>query len=161
MAVYSVTHKIVYGPQLRFGSYNIVWVTSRSINCHMALSAMNYLLTVTTFQTGTQHVMSTLRQLPTLHIVCNVIAALILRWVIVEFKTHRSKPSQRHNIADVSFLTREETHSTVYNKTSFSLTLIYTIFALNTALCDNVCYDKKSLMTFIVVWISTVPGKNH
>ena len=36
--------KIVYGPQLRFGQYNILWVTSRSINCHMALSAMNYLL---------------------------------------------------------------------------------------------------------------------
>jgi hypothetical protein len=40
----SVAHKIVYGPQLRFSPYNIVWVTSRSINCHMALSAMNYLL---------------------------------------------------------------------------------------------------------------------
>ena len=40
----SVTHKIVYGPQLRFGPYNILWVTSRSINCHMALSAMNYLI---------------------------------------------------------------------------------------------------------------------
>ena len=40
----SVTHKIVYGPQLRFGPYNTFWVTSRFINCHMALSAMNYLL---------------------------------------------------------------------------------------------------------------------
>ena len=27
-----------------FGPYNILWVTSRSINCHMTLSAMNYLL---------------------------------------------------------------------------------------------------------------------
>ena len=36
----SVTHKIVYGP------YNILRVTSRSINCHMALSAMNYLLII-------------------------------------------------------------------------------------------------------------------
>jgi hypothetical protein len=27
----SVTHKIVYGPQLRFGPYTIVWVTSRFI----------------------------------------------------------------------------------------------------------------------------------
>jgi hypothetical protein len=35
----SVTHKIVYGPQLRFGPYNILWVTFRSINCHMALNA--------------------------------------------------------------------------------------------------------------------------
>ena len=42
----SVTHKIVYGPQLRFGPYIILWVTSRSINCHMALSAMNYLLII-------------------------------------------------------------------------------------------------------------------
>jgi hypothetical protein len=42
----SVTHKIVYGPQLRFGPYNILWVTSRSINCHMALSAMKYLLNI-------------------------------------------------------------------------------------------------------------------
>ena len=40
----SVTHKIVYGSQLRFGPYNILWVTSRSINYHMALSAMNLLL---------------------------------------------------------------------------------------------------------------------
>ena len=40
----SVANKIVYGPQFRFGPYNILWVTSRSINCHMALSAMNYLL---------------------------------------------------------------------------------------------------------------------
>jgi len=40
----SVTHKIVYGPQLCFGAYNILWVTSRSINYHMALSAMNYLI---------------------------------------------------------------------------------------------------------------------
>jgi hypothetical protein len=29
---------------LRFGPYNILWVTSRSINCHIALRAMNYLL---------------------------------------------------------------------------------------------------------------------
>ena len=40
----SVTHKIVYAPQICFGPYNILWVTSRSMNCHMALSAMNYLL---------------------------------------------------------------------------------------------------------------------
>jgi hypothetical protein len=42
----SVTRKIVYGSQLRFGPYNILWVTSRSINCHMALSAMNYLINI-------------------------------------------------------------------------------------------------------------------
>ena len=42
----SVTHKIVYEPQLRFGPYNILWVTSRSINCHMALIAMNYLINI-------------------------------------------------------------------------------------------------------------------
>jgi len=46
----SVNHKIVYGHQLRFGPYNILWVTSRFINCHMALSAMNYLLTVIYFR---------------------------------------------------------------------------------------------------------------
>ena len=42
----SVTHKIVYGPQHRVGSYNYLWVTSRSINCHMSLNAMNYLLII-------------------------------------------------------------------------------------------------------------------
>jgi hypothetical protein len=42
----SVTHKIVYRPQFRFGPYTILWVTSRSINCHMVLSAMNYLLNI-------------------------------------------------------------------------------------------------------------------
>ena len=42
----SITHKIVYGPQLRFGPYNILWVTSQSINCHMALSAMNYFINI-------------------------------------------------------------------------------------------------------------------
>ena len=41
-----VTHKIVYGPRLRFGPYNILWMTSQSINCHMTLSAMNYLLNI-------------------------------------------------------------------------------------------------------------------
>jgi len=47
MAVYGpVRHqeKILYGHQLRFGPYNIVLVTNRSIHCHMTLSAMNYLL---------------------------------------------------------------------------------------------------------------------
>jgi hypothetical protein len=39
-----VTHKIVYGPQLRFGPYNILWVINRSINCNLARSVMNYLL---------------------------------------------------------------------------------------------------------------------
>ena len=29
-----------------FGPYNILWVTSWSINCHMALSAMNYLINI-------------------------------------------------------------------------------------------------------------------
>ena len=31
---------------LSFGPYNILWVTSRSINCHMALSAINYLINI-------------------------------------------------------------------------------------------------------------------
>jgi len=42
----SVTLNIVYGSQLRFGSCNILWVTSRSIYCHIAFSAMNYLLNI-------------------------------------------------------------------------------------------------------------------
>jgi hypothetical protein len=29
-----------------FGPYNILWVTSWAINCHMTLSAMNYLLII-------------------------------------------------------------------------------------------------------------------
>ena len=42
-----VTYKLVYRSQLRFGSYNILWVTSRSINCtDMTLSAMTYLLNI-------------------------------------------------------------------------------------------------------------------
>ena len=42
----SVTREIVYGPQLQFRPYNILWVTSRSINYHIILSAMNYLLNI-------------------------------------------------------------------------------------------------------------------
>jgi hypothetical protein len=42
----SVIHKMLYGPQLRFGPYNIFWLTSRSIYYHMALSAMNYLINI-------------------------------------------------------------------------------------------------------------------
>jgi hypothetical protein len=51
---WDVTHKLVYGPQLRFGPYNILWVTSQSISCHMTLSAMNYLLNImaTSFSGG-------------------------------------------------------------------------------------------------------------
>jgi hypothetical protein len=49
----SVIHKIVYGPQHHFGPYNILWVISQSINCHVALSAMNYiyLLIITNHRT--------------------------------------------------------------------------------------------------------------
>jgi hypothetical protein len=45
----SVTHKIVYGPQLKAsrGPYTILWVTDRSINSYMALTAMNYLINIT------------------------------------------------------------------------------------------------------------------
>jgi len=50
-----VAHKILYGPQLRFGPYNILLVTSRSINCHMAFSAMNYLLNTTLAYTNVLH----------------------------------------------------------------------------------------------------------
>ena len=34
--------KIIYC----YSPYNILWVTDRSINCHMALSAMNYLYNI-------------------------------------------------------------------------------------------------------------------
>ena len=40
----SVTPKMLYGPQLRFGLYNILGVTDRLTNCHMTLSAMRCLL---------------------------------------------------------------------------------------------------------------------
>ena len=43
------THKIVYGPQLRFGPYDILWVISQTTNCHLARSAMNYLLYYTQY----------------------------------------------------------------------------------------------------------------
>ena len=43
-----VTHKILYGPKRSWGPYTILWVTDRSINCHLVQSAMNYLL-------GTDH----------------------------------------------------------------------------------------------------------
>jgi hypothetical protein len=39
----SVIPKMLYGPQLHFGKYNILGVTDRSKNCHMTLSAMNCL----------------------------------------------------------------------------------------------------------------------
>ena len=40
----NVTHKILYGPKRSWGPYTILCVTDRSINCHLARSAMNYLL---------------------------------------------------------------------------------------------------------------------
>ena len=39
----SVTPKILYGPQLYFGAYNILGMTDRSKNCHITLNAMNCL----------------------------------------------------------------------------------------------------------------------
>jgi hypothetical protein len=44
-----VTHKILYGPKRTRGPYTILWVTDRSINCHLARSAMNYLLYYTQY----------------------------------------------------------------------------------------------------------------
>jgi len=40
----SVIPKILYGPKRGCGPYNILGVADRSINCHLAQSAMNYLL---------------------------------------------------------------------------------------------------------------------
>ena len=56
----SVTHKILCGPQLRFGPYSILWVISRSINCHMALSPMNYLLNMSDMTMIKQSIIQTL-----------------------------------------------------------------------------------------------------
>ena len=43
------THKILYGPKRSWGSYAILWVTDRYINCHLTWSAMNYLLYYTQY----------------------------------------------------------------------------------------------------------------
>jgi hypothetical protein len=46
---WDVTHKILYGPKRSWGPYTILWVIDRSINCHLAQSAMNYLLYYTQY----------------------------------------------------------------------------------------------------------------
>ena len=56
----SVTHKILYGPQLPFGPYSILWVISRIINWHMALSPMNYLLNMSDMTMIKQSIIQTL-----------------------------------------------------------------------------------------------------
>ena len=43
----SVQAKTTYNPQLRFGPYTILAWTSHSVNCHIALKAMFYLLDIT------------------------------------------------------------------------------------------------------------------
>jgi len=40
----SVQARTVYGPQLRFGPYTILAWTAQSVNSHIALKAMFYLL---------------------------------------------------------------------------------------------------------------------
>ena len=40
---------ILYGPKRSWGPYTILWVTNRSINCHLGRSAMNYLLYYTQY----------------------------------------------------------------------------------------------------------------
>jgi hypothetical protein len=42
--LYGLTHKILYGPKRSWGPHSILWVIDRSINCHLARSAVNYLL---------------------------------------------------------------------------------------------------------------------
>jgi hypothetical protein len=44
-----VTHKILYGPKRSWDPYTILRVTDRSTNCHLARSAMNYLLYYTQY----------------------------------------------------------------------------------------------------------------
>ena len=39
-----VTDKILYEPKRSWGPHTILWVTDRSMNCHLARSTMNYLL---------------------------------------------------------------------------------------------------------------------
>jgi len=46
---FQFTHKLLYGPKRSWGPYTILWVTDRSINCHLARSAMNYLLYYTQY----------------------------------------------------------------------------------------------------------------
>ena len=41
---WDVTNRIVFGPKRSRGQSTILWVTHRSINCHLSRSAMNYLL---------------------------------------------------------------------------------------------------------------------
>jgi hypothetical protein len=43
------SHKLLYGPKRSWGPYTILWVTDRSINCHLARSAENYLLYYTPY----------------------------------------------------------------------------------------------------------------
>jgi hypothetical protein len=51
MAVYGrgCHPQIWYGPKRSWVPYIILWVTDRSINCHLARSAMNYLLYYTQY----------------------------------------------------------------------------------------------------------------
>jgi hypothetical protein len=44
-----VTHKILFGRKRNWSPYTILWVTDRSMNCHLARSAMNYLLYYTQY----------------------------------------------------------------------------------------------------------------
>ena len=41
---WSVQARTVHGPQFRFGPYAILAWTAHSVNCHIALKAMFYLL---------------------------------------------------------------------------------------------------------------------
>ena len=43
---WSVQAKTAYNPQLRFGPYTILAWTAQSVNCHIALKVMLYLLNV-------------------------------------------------------------------------------------------------------------------
>jgi hypothetical protein len=87
----SVTHKIVYGPQPRFGPYNILWVTSGSINCHVALSAMmNYLLII-----EYQNKKHAFNWLNTLHV---TFTNILKYWPASLTKTNRENKNVKYNI---------------------------------------------------------------
>jgi len=43
---WAVQDRTINGPQLRFGPYTILAWTAQSVNCHLALKVMLYLLNV-------------------------------------------------------------------------------------------------------------------
>jgi hypothetical protein len=93
-----VTHKILYGPKRSWGPYTILWVTDRSINCHLARSAINYLLYYTQYMQSChrRHVFDIvyLRQKTSL----DKIRKKTLYWPAALTKTNRENKNVKYNI---------------------------------------------------------------